>query len=229
MNICRTCKKECPKKFCSIDCYYVYRRNIQHECVCETCGKSFTIRNAAYIRLNRMRHCSHECKNRKRTCDEEYFKGELTPEKLITLGQIIVTGQLEALNEVKIFSDIKTLEDIKQKLGSDYPIMNSEKGLHRVNFTSMRLVGDLMDLGLTHNKLKQDIPRDDLWEGMKQTHCYKEEDGICTFTTESSKISRWVEDKFSTIVVTKNFRLERSHAVEFVYINVWKKVDEKLD
>lgn len=229
MNICQTCKKESKNKFCSLDCYYIYRRSIVHECVCETCGKSFTVKNGAYIRLNRMRHCSHECKNRKKTCNEDYFKGELTQDKLITLGQIMVTGQLEGRNELKIFSDIETLEDIKRKLNANYSIIKSDKGLHRVNFTSQRLVGDLLDLGLTHNKLKQDIPRDDLWRGMKKTHCYKEEGDICTFTTESSKISRWVEDKFSTKVVSKNFRLKCSLAVEFVYINIWKKVDEKLD
>ena len=74
---------------------------------------------------------------------------------------------------------------------------------------SDKFVSDLQELGLQNFHLKQDIPREDLWEGLKKTHCYKEEDGICTFTTESSKISRWVEDKFSTIVVTKNFRLEK--------------------
>lgn len=223
MNICATCQKESKKKFCSLECYYVYRRSIQYDCVCETCGKSFIVKNGAYIRLQRMKHCSHQCKNRKYSCDESYFQGELTPEKIITLGQIIACGQLENINEIKIFSDVETINDIQRKLNSNYEIKKSDRDLHRIDFKSERLLNDLLDLGLTHNMLTQDVPRDDLWEGMKSTHCYNEKDGVCTFITESSKISRWVEDKFSTDVVTKQWRRVNRLSIGIFFINIWKK------
>ena len=223
MNICATCQKESKKKFCSLECYYVYRRSIQYDCVCETCGKSFIVKNGAYIRLKRMKHCSHQCKNRKYSCDENYFQGELTPEKIITLGQIIACGQLENINEIKIFSDVETINDIQRKLNSNYEIKKSDRDLHRIDFKSERLLNDLLDLGLTHNILTQDVPRDDLWEGMKSTHCYNEKDGVCTFITESSKISRWVEDKFSTDVVTKQWRRINRLSIGIFFINIWKK------
>lgn len=223
MNNCKTCNKESKKKFCSLDCYYVYRRSIKHDCICETCGKPFIVKNGAYIRLKRMRHCSQQCKNRKHSCDENYFKGELTNEKLITLGQIIACGQLEGINEIKIFSNIETIRDIQRKINSDYKISKSERGLYRIDIKSQRLVADLLDLGLTHNKLTQEVPRDDLWEGLKSTHCYKEKDNICTFTTESSKISRWVEDKFSTEVSTKTWRFKYKLTAGIFFINTWVK------
>ena len=223
MNNCKTCNKESKKKFCSLECYYVYRRTIQYECTCKTCGKSFIVKNGAYIRLQRMRHCSQQCKSRKQIFDEEYFKGELTTDKLITLGQIIAVGQIEGINEVKIVSDIPTLEEIKKRLNATYPIEKSDRGLYRVNFKSQRLVSDLFDLGLTNNNSTQEVPRDDLWNGMKQTHCYSESDGFCFFTTESSKISRWVEDKFSTEVVTKQYRRQNKLSIGVFYINIWKK------
>lgn len=223
MNNCTTCKKESKKKFCSLECYYVYRRSIQHECICETCGKSFIVKNAAYIRLQRMKHCSNQCKNRKYSCDENYFQGELTSEKLITLGQFIACGSLEGINEVKIFSDIETINDIQRKLNSNYEIKKSDRGLHRIDIKSQRMFNDLIDLGLTFNMLTQDVPRDDLWEGLKSTHCYYEKDGVCTFTTDSSKISRWVEDKFSTDVVTKQWRRYSRLNIGIFFINIWKK------
>ena len=223
MNICQTCQKESRKKFCSLECYYVYRRTIQYECTCATCGKSFIVKNGAYIRLQRMRHCSQQCKSRKQIFDEDYFKGELSEEKLITLGQIIAVGQIEGINEVKIFSDIPTLEEIKRRLNASYPIEKSDRGLYRVNFKSQRLVSDLLDLGLTDNNLTQEVPRDDLWEGLKRTHCYNESDGFCFFTTESSKISRWVEDKFSTEVVTKQYRRQNKLSIGVFFTNIWKK------
>ena len=226
MNICQTCQKESKKKFCSLECYYVYRRSIQYECICENCGKSFIVKNGAYIRLQRMKHCSQQCKNRKHSCNEDYFKGELTSEKLITLGQIIAVGQIEGINEVKIFSDLKTLQSIQDRLESTYPVQPSERGLYRIDYKSQRLVNDLTDLGLTRNKLTQEVPRNDLWEGMKQTHCYREEDGFFTFTTESSKIARWVQDKFSTDILTKNWRLRNTRVLSFEYINVWKKINQ---
>lgn len=227
MSICQICQKPTKSeksKFCTLECYYIYRRGLGQECICENCGKKYVVKNSAYLKLGRMKHCSNECKNRKHSCDESYFRGEMTQEKLITLGQIIATGHIGSSNKVKVFSDIETLENIKDKLSSTYPVIKSTRGLYRVNFKSYRLVTDLLELGLTHNKLSQDVPRDDLWEGMKQTHCYKEDGDICIFTTESSKISKWIQDKFSTEVVTKSLRFtDNNNRLGFYYINIWKK------
>ncbi len=224
MNNCPNCNKETTNpKYCSIECYYDARRKIIYERVCPTCNKTFTFKNGAYARLQRMRYCSHECKNRKFIFNEGYFSGELTPEKLVTLGQMVACAEFEKPAEIKIFSDLDTLADIQSKLGSDYKPFKSNGDLWRVNIKSKRMMHDLLELGIVGNKLFQDVPRDDLWEGLKSTNCYSEEDGFCVFKTNSSKVSRWIQDKFDTEVITQLSRYSPvKNRLDCTYINIWK-------
>ena len=224
MKKCAHCGIETDNnKYCSMNCYYDYRRSIVYKGNCQNCGKEITFKNGAYKRLGRMRFCSHQCKNRKFSFDEFYFSGEITGEKLVTLGQFIACAEIESKNIVKVFSNPETLNDIKRKLNCSYEIKNSDKGLWRLEFTSERLLHDISELGVIKDKLFQDVPRGDLWEGMKSTHCYWEEDDLCFFQTECSKISRWVEDEFSTEVITKNYRNNSRKIFGCYYINIWKK------
>ncbi len=229
MKNCPNCNKETTNpKYCSIECYYDARRKIIYERVCPVCNKTFTFKNGAYARLQRMRYCSHECKNRKYIFDESYFSGELTPEKLVTLGQMVACAEFEYQVEVKIFSNLETLNDIQNKIGSNYKPVKSDGDLWRVNLKSKKLLNDLADLGVVGDKLYQDVPREDLWEGLKSTHCYKEEEGMCIFQTNSSKISRWIEDKFGGQVVTKVYRYAPiKNQLACYYINIWENNSNK--
>ena len=91
MNECAQCGRKCKEKYCTRKCSNAAKSK-SHELTCQSCGKIFYTNNKSYITLGRLKHCSHECKNRKYTFDENYFSGELTPEKLVTLGQIFATS-----------------------------------------------------------------------------------------------------------------------------------------
>ena len=85
--------------------------------------------------------------------------------------------------------------DLSDKLGSTYPIEAADRRLLRINITSYSLVSKLVELGITDNYLFQDVP-DDLWEGLKKTHCYEVVDGVNVFKTDRSKVALWVMDRF---------------------------------
>lgn len=192
--------------------------------ICPKCNKEFIVPRNNYIKLGRAKYCSNQCKNRKAPFDEFYFSGELTPEKLVTLGQFVVCTVFYGSPIIILISDEKTLNDIQTKLGMSFRYTITGSKLYKIRFKSDRIFNDLVRLGITGDRFYQDVPQDDLWEGLKSTHCYKEVGDICTFKTESSKISRWVQDKFNTEVVTKLFRLkEAGNKVCLYYINVWKK------
>lgn len=223
---CEECggAKKPENKFCSLKCYYEARRKIIYIRTCPTCGKEFSFKNGAYARLGRMKYCSHECKTREILFDEKYFLGELTPDKLFTLGQILVCAELYKTSTIIVTSDKETLDDLQNKLGSTYSLVKTGLGIYKIKFISKALFDSLVDLGITNSKFYQEVPRDDLWEGMKATHCYKEVDNLCTFTSDSRKISRWIQDKFDTEIITKLYRYHRgSNKLFCQYINVWEK------
>lgn len=224
MSNCPNCNKETNNpKYCSMECYYDFRRKIVYERDCLSCGKKIIFKNGAYARLDRMRYCSHECKNRKFTLDESYFSGELDKEKLITLGQFITCGEIASHTKIRVISDKKTLNDIKNKLNCTYKITISDRNLFRIDIKSIKMVSDLIDLGLHNNRLYQDVPRNDIWEGMKSTHCYVEIGNKCIFRTESSRISKWIEDCFGASTITSLFKNDFKNVVGCYYINMWKK------
>ena len=223
MNECAQCGRKCKAKYCTRKCSNAAKSK-SHELTCQSCGKIFYTNNKSYITLGRLKHCSHECKNRKYTFDENYFSGELTPEKLVTLGQIFATSFIADYRTIRLYSDKETLEDINLKLKSNYKIQKSNIHKWKMYIFSDKFVSDLQELGLQNFHLKQDIPREDLWEGLKKTHCYKEEDGFSIFITEASKIALWVSDKFSAKIFTRLYKdMDRHNSSVPLYIVVWKK------
>ena len=193
---CLTCGKPTKNiKFCSRKCSasrYIKR----HDLVCQNCGKSFTHNNMYDIKRGKMKYCSEACKTRRYHLDESYFSDDLTLDKKVTLGQIIAIGEIVDYRSIKMFSDLSTLEDINNKLLSTYGIKKSDKGLYRLDILSDKMVLDLVRLGLSNKPLFQDVP-DDLWEGLKRTHCYGvAEDGVNVFKTDRSKVALWVMDRF---------------------------------
>lgn len=222
MNECPTCGKEAKVKYCSRDCANKAKK-VNWECVCRRCGEKFYHNNKSYITLGRLKYCSQECKNRKFQLNESYFTEILKSEVLETFGQIIAIGQIKDYRTLKLYSNFETLSDINKKLNSNYKITKSSNKKYKLCIFSDKIVSDLISLGLSNNPLKQDVPREDIWEGLKKTHCYKEIKNYCFFTTESSKIAAWVSDKFSTPITSKLYRdTERFNSSVPMYIITWK-------
>ena len=102
-------------------------------------------------------------------------------------------------------SDEETLSSIKLKIGSNQPIKKAERGLYRLIITSEELVTDLLRLGVPTSDLWAEMEREDVWLGMKQTHCYRRfSDGVCQFRTKQSKVALWVRDRFSGQIITQS-------------------------
>jgi hypothetical protein len=223
MNNCLVCNKETiNSKYCSYICSGKSKVR-QYETICQKCNATFYHNNKSYIRLGRLKYCSQECKNRKFDVDNQYFSSDLSDEKLITLGQIIATSEIINHKSFKIFSDIETLNDINDKLKSNYPIEKSSKGKYRITIMDDKIVTDLIRHGLTDEYMKQDVPRDDLWEGLKRTDLYSEEDGLCLFKTEAYKIALWVKNKFDGEIVSKTFKDVAKGALCIEYLVIFKK------
>jgi len=226
MNDCLICgspTKGKTNKYCSRDCFHKSKIR-RHECVCQSCGKTFYTNNKSYIRLGRLKHCSDECKNRKYSFNEDYFSGELSSEKLETLGQIIAIGQIKNFRTVKLLSNKETLDDINKKLDSNYKLQKLKDNKWKFYIHNEKFVSDLLSLGLTNFPLKQDVPRNDLWDGLKKTHCYRDEEGFKSFVTNSSKIANWIKDKFKAEIFTRMYNEVDLHfSVIPIFIVIWKE------
>ncbi len=189
---------------------------------CKTCGKNFTHHNKTDINLGRMKHCSQECKNRKYKLDENYFKLPLTEGKLFTLGQFIVCAELVDWRIIKLFSTLDILTDISHKLGSNYPIVKSDKGLYKLIIRSDKMVGDLIALGLYGNPLYQDVPSDNLITGILSTHCYSRDGDVNIFRTVRSKVALYVADKYGGKMVTNTYKDVFKGVLGCEWVVVWK-------
>jgi len=209
------------KVFCSRKCSatrYIKRHNL----ICQNCGKSFTHNNMYDINRGKMKYCSEACKTRRYHLNESYFTPPLTHDKKITLGQIITIGEIVDYRSIKMFSDLATLEDINNKLESTYKIKKSDKGLYRLDILSEKMVLDLVRLGLGNKALYQDVP-DDLWDGIKRTHCYMvAEDGVSVFRTDRSKVALWVCDRFGGKIDCQTMKDMYKGIMVCEWVVVWK-------
>jgi len=173
------------------------------------------------IKRGKMKYCSEACKLRKYNINDNYFTGVLDGDKRITLGQILCIGEIVDWRTIKMFSSFGVLEDISRKIGSEYPIEKSDKGLYRITIRSVQMVRDLVELGMVSNGLYQDVP-DELWEGIKRTHCYSMEDGLNVFRSDRSRISLWVMDKFGGEMVTRTYKDSFKGIMGCEWVVVWK-------
>lgn len=217
---CLNCEKliHPKKKYCNKVCFTEHR---QINLKCENCGKDFHVNDAWRVKQGKVKYCSEECKKRRYKINSHYFD-ELDLEKLITLGQIITIGHIVDYRTLVFVSDLVTIECIGNKLGSTYEISTSTLGLYRLEVRSIWLVGRLVELGMLSNCLYQDVP-DDLWEGIKRTHCYGMDEGINVFRSERSRISLWVRDKFGGEVVTRMYKDQsRGGIMVCEWVVVWK-------
>jgi len=247
---CQNCEKNLPyhnKKFCSVKCNreFIHKNKpiclncgkktsnkfyCSHKCksehkstylICHTCRKEFTINDKWRIKQGKVKYCSDECRKRRYEINSHYFD-QLDESKLITLGQLIVTGHIVDYRTFVIISNEKTILDISDKLDSTYPIETAGWKLCRINITSSYLVKKLIELGFVSNYLYQDVP-DDLWDGIKRTHCYSvADDGVSVFRTDRSKVALWVCDRFGGKMDCQTMKDMYKGIMVCEWVVVWK-------
>jgi len=178
---------------------------VQYHITCQTCGKDFTVRNKWLVTTSNQRYCSHQCRNRKKKLNEEYFS-ELTPDKYHTFGQVIACGLIYDFQTVVIRSDQSTLEKIQTALSSDYEVKKSDLGKFQIHYQSIKMVNYLISLGLSSKRHFQEFPPYDILTGLLDTDCYEKKDGVQIFRTPSSKLSLEVARLVGGEVVTETYK-----------------------
>jgi len=195
--------------------------------ICQHCGGDFFIHDSWKARKIPPKFCSDKCgKGRKFKINEDYFK-EISPRTLHTFGQILVIGRFKNTKRLILQSSKEFLERISKELGSEYIIKKSIKGTWKIEILSRKIIYDLIELGIVHNFLLQDVPREDILSGILDTpNLSKDEKGNMVFRTEKSKVARWLSDKVSGEVITKlrwgNKMLEPQHIRFMDHFVIWK-------
>ena len=149
----------------------------------------------------------------------------MTPEKIITLGQLIITCHIVDYNTIIIQSDETTMLDISNKLESSYKSLPAQLGLIKQKIISHKLVLRLTELGFQKRYLYQDVLQFDsnlIWEGLKMTHSYQDDDGVNVFKTDLSKVALWVCDRFGGKLITNTYKDIPRGIMGCEWIVVWK-------
>lgn len=189
---------------------------------CLGCGKQMEFRSNWF--LSRQNYCSSTCYKKSYRCNDNYFNPPITPDKLITLGQIVATGYIWDYRTIRLYSDLETLTDIQRKIGSTHKIKKSDKGLWSLQFVSAQMVSDLVELGVSNSQYSGEVFSNDLWCGMKRTHCYRRhDDGHSVFRTENKKQAKWVEWRFSGQIVTQTFKDVYKGVLNIYYLVIFRE------
>jgi len=191
--------------------------------VCQYCGKDFFIHDSWKAKKVPPKFCSDKCgKGRKFKINEDYFK-EVSPRTLHTFGQILIIGRFRNTEYLILQSTKDFLERISKELDSQYLIKKSINGTWKIEIFSRKIIHDLIELGIVHNFLFQDVPREDILSGMLDTpNLSKDENGNMVFRTEKSKVARWLSEKVSGEVMTKINRIGRwGNKIFMDYFVVW--------
>jgi hypothetical protein len=173
---------------------------------CQTCGKDFPITNSYLINKRPTLYCSHACSNKRNTINQSYFTPPLTPDKLITLGQMVATAHIQNDHTIIVRSDQTTIDDIQTKLNSTYPVSKSDNNKLKLKISSTQMVSDLSNYGIVHNPLYQEFIPYDILEGLLKTDCYKTKDGVQMFRTPSSKLSLEVARLVGGDIITETYK-----------------------
>lgn len=188
---------------------------------CQTCGNPFPIDNSYYIEKRPVLYCSKTCKNQKYTLNHNYFNSPLTPDKLITLGQMVATSFIQNDHTIFIRSDLKTITDIQTKINSNYPVIKSDQNKLKLKISSSQMVKDLSSYGIVHNPLYQEYIPYDILPGLLQTDCYKIVDGVETFRTPSSKLAMEVCYKVGGEIITETFKDVPKGVLGCYFVVIW--------
>ena len=151
--ICEYCKGEFVRKkygsnrFCSITCSNKAKA-VNHERICESCGKSFTTHDAYDIKRGHARYCSNECKVRKYKVDENYLSIIDSPDKAYILGYIFSSGELKDTNRLVLSSrNNNDLKYVSALLKSTYPIKENKNKICLIRFYNHEFVSCLTNNG----------------------------------------------------------------------------------
>ena len=188
---------------------------------CLTCQKQFNIYRIYYIHKEPKLYCSYTCKNQKYTLNHNYFNPPLTPDKLITLGQMVATSFIQNDHTIIVRSDEQTLKDIQTKLNSNYPVSKSDQNKLKLKISSSQMVSDLSNYGIVHNPLFQEYPPYDILQGLLQTDCYKIVDGVQMFRTPSSKLSLEVARLVGGEIITETYKDVPKGVLGCEFVVVW--------
>jgi hypothetical protein len=192
----------------------------QYHITCQTCGKDFTVKNKWLVTTLNQRYCSHACRNRKNKLNEDYFS-QINSDNLHTFGQVIGTSFIHDFQTIYIRSDQLTLQKIQSKIGSDYPIKNSELGKFQIKIQSIKMVNFLLSHGLSTNRYFQEFPPYDILTGLLDTDCYKEIDGVQTFRTPSSKLALEVCYLVGGEIITETYKDVPKGVLGCDWVVVW--------
>jgi hypothetical protein len=162
--------------------------------------------NSYLVHKRPRRFCSVECVNKRYGVNHNYFNPPLTPEKLITLGQIVATGFVQNDHTIIVRSDQSTIDDIQSKLNSKYPIEKSDGGKLKLKISSSQMVQDLGEFGIVHNPMFQEYIPYDILEGLLKTDCYKIKDGVQLFRTPSIKLALEVSRLVSGEIISETYK-----------------------
>ena len=189
---------------------------------CLTCGNPFHIYNGYYIDKRPILYCSITCTNQKYPLNHNYFNPPLTPDKLITLGQMVATSFIQNDHTIIVRSDQSTIDDIQSKLNSKYPIGKSDQNKLRLKISSSQMVSDLGEYGMVHNPMFQEFIPYDILEGLLRTDCYEMKDGVQRFRTPSSKLSLEVSRLVGGSIISETYKdVYRGGVLGIEYIVVW--------
>lgn len=188
---------------------------------CLSCGKLFTLTRSYYIDKRPVHHCSHACSNKRNTINQSYFTPPLTPDKLITLGQMVATAYIQDQVTIVVKSDQSTIDDIQTKLNSNYPVIKSDQNKLKLKISSSQMVFDLSSYGIVHNPLFQEFIPYDILPGLLQTDCYKIVDGVQTFRTPSSKLAMEVCYKIGGEIITETYKNVPKGVLGCYWVVVW--------
>jgi len=188
---------------------------------CLTCGKEFRLARTYYIDKRPVHHCSHACSNKKNTINQSYFTPPLTPDTLITLGQMVATSFIQNDHTIIVRSDLQTITDIQSKLNSNYPVIKSDQNKLKLKISSSQMVSDLSNYGIVHNPLYQEFIPYDILPGLLQTDCYKTKDGVQMFRTPSSKLSLEVARLVGGEIITETYKDVPKGVLGCEYVVIW--------
>ena len=188
---------------------------------CLICGEPFPIDNSYYIHKRPVLYCSKTCKNQKYTLNHNYFNSPLTPDKLITLGQMVATSFIQNDHTIFVRSDLQTITDIQTKINSNQPVIKSDQNKLKLKISSSQMVKDLSSYGIVHNPLYQEYIPYDILQGLLKTDCYEMKDGVQTFRTPSSKLAMEVCYRVGGEIITETFKDIPKGVLGCYWVVIW--------
>ena len=202
------------KTFCSDVCRYKHIEIITTNCL--TCNKQFIFKRAGCYKLVDKLYCSDNCKKRLYKVNQSYFK-TITFEVIKTIGVIFCCGWHSDFRTLHVVTSYDMLVEIMRRMGSDYKITKSDRGLYQVEIRSEEIISDLIEMGLTREPMINELPSYDfeiMLEGIRESHVMGE-GGVMRF--DSSRIAWEVAWRKGLGVMSETFKDNSIGRLSIVY------------